>query len=278
MSSVPSCPPIPKVWLIGGTSESVTLAEQMQVHQIPVVVTVTTEVALQNYQLSPRLWGQVQRFLTDDALQDWLQESGVVGILDASHPFAAAISARAMRVAQVLNLSFLRFERTAVTAVQSEQIKEVNQDTKRLSREALQGQRVLLAVGSRSLSEFSRWHSCAELFARILPTESAIKLAYQAGFRRDHLIAFQPPLSFDLECALWKHWDISLAITKASGHPGGEHIKRQVAETLQVPLWVIKRPQLDYPWKTQSLMTAIHFGKQVTMQPSNLATGHERGD
>lgn len=258
-----------QLWLIGGTSESISLAAKLQSERVPLVITVTTDAACQNYHPDSLTHIEATRFQTDEALQDWLQQQGVSGILDTSHPFATEISQRAMRVAQLLNLSYLRFERSPVTVYQSAQVTELDQGFQGLSQEFLAGHRVLLTVGSHSLAEFSRWHDYAEFYARILPSESALKLAVQAGFRRDHLIAFQPPLSFEMECALWRHWEISLVITKASGAAGGEDVKRQVSEALGVPLLVLKRPQISYPWTTQSMETALHFGQKVTSSPSS---------
>ena len=52
-----------------------------------------------------------------------------------------------------------------------------------------------------------------------------------------------------METALWQQWRISLVVTKASGTAGGEDIKRQVAAKLGIPLIVIARPQIAYPYK-----------------------------
>ena len=264
MSSNTSFTHLSKVWLIGGTSESVTIFEQLQQHQIPTIVTVTTPGACHNYPPSPESLIIDQRFTDDQRLIDWLKHSKISGILDASHPFATEISHRAMRVATALELSYLRFEREALTALQSHHIKEIALGSQSLSHDVLSGQRVLLTVGSQALPQFSQYQDCAQLFARILPSQNAIKSAYDAGFSRDRIIALQPPISFDLECALWRQWDISLVITKASGHAGGEDIKRQAAEKLRIPLLIIQRPQIDYPWQTQSIKTALHFGQKVT--------------
>ncbi|NJN23264.1 MAG: precorrin-6A reductase, partial [Acaryochloridaceae cyanobacterium RL_2_7] len=207
---------------------------------------------------------EVTRFEHDEHLMHWLKERHITGILDASHPFAIEISTRAMRVAQQIGRPYLRFERSSVMADESDLVTELDQGLGTLSRERLAGQRVLLLIGSQGLSEFSQWQDCAELFARILPTESALQAASQAGFRRDHLIAFQPPLSFEMERSLWLHWQITLAITKASGQAGGEEIKRQVADDLKIPLLILKRPPLTYQWKTESPGTAIAFGQRAT--------------
>ena len=264
MSSIFTASEKPHLWLVGGTSESVVLFKQLQEKGVPVVVTVTTEDAVKNYPLQGTSAVEVKRFERDEDLQGWIMDHRISGILDASHPFAIEISQRAMRVAQNLSYPYLRFERALVMAYESEQVTELEQGLSTLSRERMAGQRVLLMVGSQALPEFAQWHNCAELFARILPSEAAVKVVAQSGFQRDHLIAFQPPLSFEMECALWRHWNISLAVTKASGQAGGEDIKRRVSDALQIPLLILKRPQVTYQWKTESFGTAIAFGQRVT--------------
>ena len=173
-----------------------------------------------------------------------------------------------MAIARDLNLPYLRFERSASPTQRSPYVQEVaHWDTLfdqnyRLNTAAdrpRERQRILLTTGTKTLPRFAPWHHHHELFARILPTVGAIKAAMAAGFRRDHLIALQPPLSFELEAALWRHWKISLVVTKASGNQGGETIKRAVADALKIPLLVVKRPTLQYPWQTASIATALQF-------------------
>jgi precorrin-6A/cobalt-precorrin-6A reductase len=62
-----------------------------------------------------------------------------------------------------------------------------------------------------------------------------------------------------LEKALWRQWNISLVITKASGVAGGENIKRTVADQLSIPLIIISRPAVDYPQQTSDLSEALEF-------------------
>jgi precorrin-6A/cobalt-precorrin-6A reductase len=59
--------------------------------------------------------------------------------------------------------------------------------------------------------------------------------------------------------ALWRHWDISLVVTKASGVAGGEATKRQVAAQLGIPLIVIERPVVEYPQQTSDITVALAF-------------------
>jgi precorrin-6A/cobalt-precorrin-6A reductase len=97
------------------------------------------------------------------------------------------------------------------------------------------------------------------LFARILPSITALEAALMAGFTPDRLIALRPPISLELERALWQQWQLSLVVTKASGKPGGEDVKRQLAAELSVKLAVIDRPILNYPQWTNDLEQAIGF-------------------
>jgi precorrin-6A/cobalt-precorrin-6A reductase len=126
----------------------------------------------------------------------------------------------------------------------------------------LEKQRVLLTVGYKYLPLFRSWQEKATLFARILPSLVSIEAALAAGFTPERIIALRPPISADLETALWRQWEISMVVTKASGAPGGEDVKRKVAAELGVPLIIIDRPFIDYPQQTGDLSTAIAFCQQ----------------
>lgn len=131
-----------------------------------------------------------------------------------------------------------------------------------VATDILQGQRVLLIVGYRPLTLFQPWQDRATLFARLLPSVTALEAAIAAGFTPDRLFAMRPPLSPDLEKALWQHWQISLVVTKSSGIAGGEDVKRQVAMELGIPLIAIARPPITYPQQTSDLTTALEFCQQ----------------
>lgn len=123
----------------------------------------------------------------------------------------------------------------------------------------LRGQRVLFTIGYRYLSLFSSLRADSQLFARILPSKAAITGAIAAGFSPSEIIAIRPPISADLECALWKQWQITRVVAKASGSPGGEDVKRAIARHLGIPLLLIERPCITYPNRTISISAAIEF-------------------
>jgi precorrin-6A/cobalt-precorrin-6A reductase len=286
-----------RIWLIGGTQESAELARALTQQQISHVVSVTTESARNLYADGPFGCVWIDR-LTAASLPQFLQQYNIVAVLDASHPFAVEISQLAIATCKHQHIPYLRYERpqwnpeghsssvichlsTSTTrywtpapgkSTDPGQSKIQNPKSKiqtsplildsfesLLSSRYLAGQRVLLTTGYRSLERFKPWQNQAVLFARILPSVTALEAAIAAGFTPDRIVALRPPISADLERALWQQWQISMVVTKASGAAGGEDIKRQVAAELGVQAIVIARPEMVYPGQTSDLSVALEF-------------------
>ncbi|MEQ8384651.1 MAG: precorrin-6A/cobalt-precorrin-6A reductase [Coleofasciculus sp. A1-SPW-01] len=288
-----------RLWLIGGTSESVQLAEAIASLNLLCLVTVTTAAAKSLYPQTPSLQIQVGR-LNGKQIEQLCQQQQITAILDASHPYAVEISRIAIATAQRYQIPYLRFERPLVKGNEGDgdrcrdapwRVSTVKAGfEQRLSSTAkpnilnpplqtqnepsvitldsfetlvtgdyLNQQRVLLTVGYQVLSLFQDWQARSTLFARILPAVTSLEAAIAAGFSRDRIIALRPPVPFELEMALWRHWDISRVVTKASGVAGGEATKRQVAAQLGIPLIVIDRPVVTYPQQTSDVAVALEF-------------------
>jgi precorrin-6A/cobalt-precorrin-6A reductase len=238
------------IWLIGGTSDSAMLSQEMIMSGIPTLVTVTTESAKHLYPESSLLTVKIGK---PDPSEK------ITAIVDASHPYATEISQSAIALSDQKNIPYLRYERPnieAQTAIELDSFETL------LQSDYLTGQRVLLTVGYKALPLFQPWQNRATLYTRILPVVNSLLVATAAGFSSDHIIALRPPISLDLEKALWLQWKISLVVTKASGIEGGEDIKRLVAQELNIPLLVIARPKIFYPMQTSSVTEVITFCRQ----------------
>lgn len=248
-----------RLWLIGGTTESAALAEALVSFNLPCTVTVTTQAAEALYPETAMLRVRVGR-LDAEKLEQFLHEQRIAAIVDASHPYAVEISKMAIRAATARQIPYLRFERPAVGAcVENSQVISLDSFETLLAGDYLQQQRVILTVGYKALGQFRNWQDRSTLFARILPALTSLEAALAAGFSADRIIALRPPVTAELEKALWRHWNISLVVTKASGSAGGEDIKRTVATELGIPLVVIARPVVDYPQQTSDFSVALEF-------------------
>jgi precorrin-6A/cobalt-precorrin-6A reductase len=259
------------IWLIGGTQESAQLALSLTQDQIPFVVTATTESARSLYPYTPPAQIWIGR-LTTEQLPGFLKSQQIGAILDASHPYAVSISQLAMRTATQNHIPYLRYERLSCSKINNGKESENVDNTSSLGLEKrfesfsdllatdlLKNQRVLLTVGYQALQQFQAWQQQATLFARILPSVVALEAAIAAGFTPDRLIAIRPPLSMAFERALWQHWQPTVVVSKASGEPGGESIKRALAAELGITLALINRPVLPYPQQTSELAVALEF-------------------
>jgi len=248
------------IWLIGGTQESAQLAEAIARANLPCIISVTTESARALYPDAACLQVRVGRF-TCLGIEAFVQQQQVVGVLDASHPYAVEISQSAIAVCQKLRIPYLRYERPVLEqgSKGTGELARIDSFESLLLGNYLQGQRVLLTVGYRPLHLFQSWQDKATLFARILPSAIALEAAFKAGFTNDRLICLRPPISAELEVALWRQWNISIVVTKASGVPGGEDVKQTVAAELGVRSIVIARPTVEYPQQTSDLSVALNF-------------------
>lgn len=239
------------VAVLGGTSESRSLTQALSQQGIPWLVTATTAGARELYQDLP---GQViiTRF-SPQSLGQFLREHGIRVVVDASHPFAQEISQQAIQVTAQLGIPYLRYERPPVELDPWVQVVPDWQGV--LTDAVLVGRRVLLLVGVKALPLFLPWRDRCQLWARVLP--ESVSRAVQAGIPVERVIGMRLPLSFEQELQLWQQLPIEVAISKASGEAGGLRIKQAVAKTLGIPLWVIQRPPLDYPWCSEDLAEVI---------------------
>lgn len=262
MSALQYPSPSGRLWLIGGTQESAQLAAAIAYATLPCTISVTTESARALYPSAPALRVWVGR-LTAGSLGEFLRLEQIVAVLDASHPYAVEISQIVIAAARERQIPYLRYERPAVeTHMNAPSVIQLDSFHTLLAGNYLHSSRVLLTVGYRPLQLFRPWHDRSTLFARILPSAIALEAASKAGFTPDRLICLRPPITGELERALWRHWEISLVVTKASGTAGGEDVKRTVAAETGIPLIVITRPDVEYPQQTSDLSAALDFCRQ----------------
>lgn len=245
-----------KVWLIGGTGDSVNLVRDIIEHSFPCIVTITTPTAGNLYPANSLLNIQIGQ-LDKIGIQQLCNRETVRGIIDASHPFAVNISQQVIEFAQAKDIPYLRYERPSLNR-QSEAI-YLDSFEDLLESNYLESKKILLTVGCQALSRFKLWHEKSVLYARILPKLESLKMALDAGFSESKIIALRPPITLELERSLWQQWQIDLVVTKASGKQGGEDIKIKVAKELGIPLIIIKRPLLKYPQQTEQISDIIEF-------------------
>lgn len=172
-----------------------------------------------------------------DGLRDYLIAHRIDAVVDATHPFAAQMSAHATCACSAANVALIRLERppwyprdgdawTSIPCLAS---------SKRLIAD---GEHVLLATGSGSVGDGV---ALAErLPGAQLTLRAVVRPAANLPDNLRLLIA-RPPFSENNERALFQELGITRLVTKNAGGRAGE-TKLEAARALGLPVAMIARP------------------------------------
>jgi precorrin-6A/cobalt-precorrin-6A reductase len=230
-----------KVLILGGTSDAVVLAEKL----VALGHDVTSSFA--GVTACPILpLGKVRRggFGGVEGLAEYLQDEEITTLIDATHPFAAQISAHAVEAAGLANIPLLRLDRPQWD-VQPNWIvvKDIASAVAALPQEA----RVFLTIGRKEIAPFvARADLCGVMRMIEAPP---VQLA-----SRWTLIQGKPATSVDHEVSLMRAYQITHLVSKNSGGPA--HHKLAAAAQLGVSVVIVARPLKPLP-KLGSVVTSI---------------------
>ena len=248
-SGTPRGPDLPDgaVWVFSGTSDGNALVRALADRQGPIIVSTASEyggeVAREDCP-GVTVWAGRQGV---EARRRALVGSHARAIVDATHPYAVHMSEQLMGLSRELDIPYLRYERPSTldpgTALLCNSVEEAAE------RAIAAGRRIFLATGSKDLATFLNAPSAGsrEWFVRMTPEPALIRRAIDLGIPRENILAMQGPFSESFNTALWRDQRIDCVVTKDSGEAGGFSAKVRAAAALDIPLVVIRRPQIAYP-------------------------------
>ncbi|MCG7605800.1 MULTISPECIES: cobalt-precorrin-6A reductase [Mycobacterium] len=219
-----------KVLLLGGTGEARALAVALH-PQVEVISSLAGRVPDPALPVGPvRIGG----FGGVDGMRQWLQDAAVDAVVDATHPFAATITAHAAQVCAELGLPHLILARPAWspgTAI------VVASDTEAAETVADRGySRVFLTTGrsgTRAFKDVDAWFLIRAVTA---PDPDTLPADHQ-------LLLSRGPYDYGGELALLRKHRIDALVTKNSGGAMTEP-KLRAAEAAGVPVVMVDRPPL----------------------------------
>ena len=229
------------IWVVGGTSNAKEICEHLASEAYRVLVSVTTDYGRQLSEF-PGI-EVVQGKLSREEMEHLIQTRGVRLVVDASHPFAAEVSAGAMQAAKNTAVPYLRFERANTRFESATYVDNYEEAVAYLANKP---GNILLTTGSRFVAKFIPL-GAERLFARVLSTSDSISLCEQAGLQPAGIIAMAGVSSVNLNKALMDEFDIRFMVTKESGAEGGLQEKMEAAKQKNVELIIIQRPTIQYP-------------------------------
>ena len=219
-----------RVLLLGGTAEARALAERLH----PKVDIISSLAGRVPDPALPVGLVRIGGFGAADGLRDWLVDNNITAVIDATHPFAATITANAAAACAGLDLPHLVLSRppwdpAGATVVAS--------DTEAAEVVANKGySRVFLTTGRSGVAAFSG--SDAWFLIRVVSAPDV------GALPRDHeLLLSRGPYGYDDERELLRSRGIEALVTKNSGG-AMTRAKLDAASSLGADVLMIQRPAL----------------------------------
>ncbi|MEK8132350.1 precorrin-6A reductase [Paenibacillus filicis] len=235
------------ILVMAGTSDARELAVQISQAGFELLTTVVTDTAAKSL-AEVGLPVQVGR-LPEPALVSLIQERGVQAVVDATHPFAEEASRNAMAAAQAAGVPYIRYEREHGKYAAHPKLTFVDDYEQAAELAAEKRGVVFLATGSKTLHVFAEkliGLPDTTLVARMLPRKDNMEKCEQLGVEQKYIVAMQGPFSKEMNQAFYRHYGVTVLVTKESGQVGAVEEKLSAALELDIDTIVIGRPQLDY--------------------------------
>jgi precorrin-6A/cobalt-precorrin-6A reductase len=219
-----------RVLVLGGTAEGRALAARLHV-SVDVISSLAGRVP---DPVLPVGAVRIGGFGGVDGLRRWLHDERVDAVVDATHPFAATITAHAARVCDELNTPLLILARAPWDPGAAFVVPSDNAAAEVVAQQGFQ--RVFLTTGRSGAGAFAG--SGAWFLIRAVTTPAGAALP-----RRHQLVLSRGPYRYDDEHALMRAHRIDALVTKNSG---GEmtRAKLEVAAALAIPVIMVDRPPL----------------------------------
>ncbi|WP_424970320.1 cobalt-precorrin-6A reductase [Dinoroseobacter sp. S76] len=222
-----------RVLLLGGTSEARDLARALAGH-------VALTVSLAGRTRAPELDGVATRiggFGGAEGFARYLDDAGIQAILDATHPFAAAMSRRSAEVAARAGVPYVMLRRPGWQAAEGDDWIRVP-DTAQAALIPGPEDRVFLATGRQTLLDFAPMQAAWCWCRQIDPPEEVFP------FPKGEFLVGRPPFPETEEIALFQRLGVTLLVVKDAGGAASRS-KLDAARALGIRVIMIDRPDLS---------------------------------
>lgn len=185
--------------------------------------------------------------LNKEEMREWINENEIKILIDGSHPYAAEVTKNAMELCDELKIEYVRYERKGVLEyIEGEDIIRVR-DYKQVLEclKDIKGN-VLNTTGGNNANVFCKADFDYRVIHRVLPMPKILTKLIDNGIKIADIIAIQGPVTYDLERAFIKHYNIKALITKDSGDNGGAYEKFKAARECGAKIIIIEKPHFTY--------------------------------
>lgn len=247
-NDTPKC----KVLLLSGSGEAREIESILQQDQSLEVIS-----SLSGATRTPRAYAGATRrggFGGYEAQKLYMQSQGFDLVVDATHPFASAISERTRDICLEITVPYLHVLRPEWRPEPEDQWHMIDDP-----REAIQHippkSVVFLATGRNSLDGFSNLAEMTLICRQIDPPEGAFP------FKNGRYLIGRPPFSIDDEEVLFRDLGVDYLVVKNAGG-AASRTKLDAARRLKIPVVMLRRPPVLEAQRVTTVEAAISWVKK----------------
>lgn len=243
--------------IFAGTMEGRTLAETLVAIGEKVHICVATEYGEEVLPKNPSLIVHQGR-MEQSEMQTLMAQIGCREVIDATHPYAVAVSENIRQACIGAEKEYLRLLREKEVDCEDPQVQYA--DTLEVAMELLNQTegRILLTTGSKDLARYAAAiQDISRLYARILPDGAVLEQCKQMGFLGRQLICMQGPFTTELNVAMIRQLDIRYLVSKDTGASGGLPEKLAAAKECGIQTVIIRRPAKEDGYSMEDLLMKI---------------------
>ena len=228
----------PVIWLIGGTSEGRALIKAMADLKVDLFVSVATDYGAELIEPQDNLTIMAER-MDLNKMRTFLQNHQPACVIDATHPYAAIVTATVQEACACEGAKYVRLLRPVGEAGDYITVHDFPEAVELLNQ--VEGN-IFLTTGSKNLKDFTAVEDYKERIAlRVLPMENSLLSALEHGYKPANIVCMQGPFSKELNVAMFKKFCSKYVVTKDSGEVGGFAEKVEAANEAGAKLIVIGR-------------------------------------
>ena len=242
-----------QILILGGTAQARALADALTAKGHAVIT------SLAGRTIEPRRpQGEIRvgGFGGAAGLADYLRAAGIEAVIDATHPYAAAISAHATEASAATGRPLLRFERAPWQPQKGDRWIIIDNLAAAAKAAPELGRRAFLTIGVKELDSFRGIDNVWFLVRLVDRPPEPVPLCHY------ELILARGPFEAADERALMQKHRIDLIIAKNSGGDS-THGKIAAARDLGLPVLLLRRPVLPPAETATAIPAAIAWVEQL---------------
>jgi precorrin-6A/cobalt-precorrin-6A reductase len=222
-----------RILILGGTGEASALARSLAGrNEYAATLSLAGRTAAPKAEAVPT---RIGGFGGAEGLAGYLRQASTDRLIDATHPFAATISANAAAAAQAVGVKLLAIRRPAWARVPGDLWIEVDTMEEAVAALGLEPRRVFLTIGRQEAGAFAAAPQHAYLARTVEPLGAVLPVP--------HLTAIEARGPFDAaaEMDLMRATGTEILVSKNSGG-AATYGKIAAARSLAIPIIMVRRP------------------------------------